>query len=345
MIRSMFVVAAALVALLAGPSGAVAAGPAPVINSTSLSTGTLTNLGGDVTVQADISSEVGFNFVWVDVLRDGHVEQSSAMNSGDGFLWEAIVNLPENAGADPITYQFVVHARDLDLQEDSHEAGEVEVAGRPPFDEKPIVSAASVQPTSLPAAGGPVTIHATASDTEGLLEVDSSIDLPGGGSAFLTLDPFSFSDFQGTFTVPANALATSVAYVVHVTALDTAGQSATADAGTVTVARRAGRQSRLKADPKQREFGTVRIGRAKEQRIMLRHEGDKRAAPLALTLTTSGAPFSVTPQQLTLPVGRSVPVLVRYAPTTVGRQDGTLTITRSDGGPPLVVALRGKAKR
>jgi hypothetical protein len=267
------------------------------------------------------------------------------MNFAESSTYEAVVTLDPNHSADPFSYTFTVFARDIDKNSEvSAPAGEVELAGEPPFDEPPSVSAASVSPTSLPAGGGSIVIRATATDNLGITESFATIDLPGGGTAVVALEPVSFTEFEGTYVVPANNLAGSLRYPVHVTVLDEAGGSDSADPGAVTVAGRGGKASKLKSNHKQLDFGTVRVGRTRQMRVEIKHEGDKRAAPIPLTLRTSGAPFQIFTERLVLAPGKKAVVLVQFAPTAPGRATGSLIIERGDGGPPLEVALRGKGK-
>ena len=101
----------------------------------------------------------------------------------------------------------------------------------------PIVSNVHVDPSSLSADGGLVTIFADATDDNGgVTGVQAEVTGPYGGPETV---PMSFTNvgptYSGSITIPANFTSDVVHYYVTVTAMDTGGNSATAGGADVTV--------------------------------------------------------------------------------------------------------------
>ena len=95
----------------------------------------------------------------------------------------------------------------------------------------------SVSPAVLPDTGGTVSVTAEATDGDGTVEeVRAAVTAPDGSVSSVPLAPTGGSTYSGSFTAAANTAGTPVEYAVSVTAVDDAGESASAAAGTVSVA-------------------------------------------------------------------------------------------------------------
>ena len=142
----------------------------PLIGAAQISPSTFTYQGGTAMVSGEVEDDCGINSVHAEVVSgEGFslyfelhpVETGSFVTA---VLYQGEVQLPPNFQESPVYYQAVIEAEDTNGSIEHAFTGEAEVAGQPAFDEAPIVSDPVVQPRQLPAAGGPVTIRATASD-------------------------------------------------------------------------------------------------------------------------------------------------------------------------------------
>jgi hypothetical protein len=327
----------------------------PLIGAAQISPSTFTYLGGTAIVSGEVEDDCGISSVHAEVAGgEGFYSYFELHPVGPGsfvtaILYQGEVQLPPNFQESPVSYLAVMEAEDTNGSIEHAFAGEAEVAGQPPFDEAPIVSDPIVQPRQLPAAGGPVTIRATATDNRSVSEVYATITLPGGGTTEVPLEPISSSGFEGVFTAPPNPGATTAQYGIEIIALDDIGQPGSVDAGQVSVAARPPKATGwLAVQPASRHFGSVRVGRSSSRSILVRNAGPKSTAPLEGVIQVSGGPFSLPgtgPEGIhfRLRPGEFQFYAVAFQPTTPGPQSGSVTITRTDGGQPgLAVGLSGK---
>jgi hypothetical protein len=231
---------AALVALLAGSSLAVAAhgeNLPPVVSNSSVGPTSLPFGGGEVAISVDVADdhdEIARVFVQV-FGWDTSYQYVELTPTGDGTFGGTVV-IPPNYTDSPVNYWLIVSAQDADELLSDDDTTEISVEAQPQFDEPPVVSDPSVEPRELPASGGMVTIGVTATDNRGIVEALAVVALPGGATVTVTLEPISFTRFEGTVTLPPNRGATPQQYAIEIFAYDEGAQSDVADGGTVTVA-------------------------------------------------------------------------------------------------------------
>jgi hypothetical protein len=236
----LLTMAAVLLALLAVSPVAVAAegeNLPPVVSNGSVGPTSLPYLGGEVTISVDVADDHDeIARVFAQVFGWDTSYQYVALTPTGGDTYAGSVVIPPNYTDSPVSYWIIVNAQDTNgvLSEDN--TTEISVEAQPQFDEAPVVSDPSVEPRELAATGGTVTIGITATDNRGIVEALAVVALPGGGTAAVTLEPISFSRFEGTFAVPPNRSTTPQQYAIEILAYDEGAQSDMADGGTVTVA-------------------------------------------------------------------------------------------------------------
>lgn len=93
----------------------------------------------------------------------------------------------------------------------------------------------------------------------------------------------------------------------------------------------------LEASPSDLDFGTIAVGQTRDLTVTVRNKGGGTVTGSA---AASAAPFSVVSgSPFTLAAGQSQAVVVRFAPTSAGSAQGSVTIASNAGGAS--VALRG----
>lgn len=345
-------------ALLVAPDRSAADEPAednpPVISNGILTPGIVSFEGGVVSIGVDVTDDFGLSSVFAEVIGSDGTYFSTGMDPTGGNSYSASVGIPANLSEGEVSYSVYVSASDTNGALSSELIGEIQVPPPPQFDEAPNVSDPSVQPRELPAAGGPVTIQATASDNRSVSEVYATVAIPGGGSTQVQLEPISFSRFEGVFTAPPNTGATAAQYGIEITALDDIGQPGSVDAGSITVDPGPAQVTgQLRVWPGSRSFGHVRVGRQAWRLVRVRNTGPKKTAPIEGVVQVSGAPFSLlggTPEGIHFRLRpRETRVYsVGFRPGAIGLQAGSVTVLRSDGAQPgLAVQLsaRGVGRR
>ncbi|MEA3188091.1 MAG: hypothetical protein QOD99_1921, partial [Chthoniobacter sp.] len=172
---------AALTSVLALPVSALANDP-PVVNNGMVTPGSVTYLGGIVTVTAEVTDDFGLlNDVFVEVT--GPYYFPVALSQGPGaFEWTGTVELPPNYTPNPVSWRYHVRARDTDLAEGVGFAGEVRVDGAPAVDEPPLIYEPAVSPRALPSTGGPVALAVSASDLFGISQAYAVVTGPRGST-------------------------------------------------------------------------------------------------------------------------------------------------------------------
>ena len=197
--------------------------------------------------------------------------------------WDA----PPNTSPDDAVYTVEVAVLDSVGQSDIEPAGDITVAGTPPFDEAPDVFDPTLEPSSLPSAGGPVDISASATDDRAISEVYATIT-SADGTEVVPLDGISASRYAATWDAPPNPAAADATYTVEITALDDIGQSDTVSAGDITVAGKPVTVSRLALSTRQLTFGPVKAGRTVRRAVVLSNVGTES---IACTLSSPSRRF------------------------------------------------------
>ena len=182
LLRSLVLTVCALAACSAFGAVAVATAqePVPVTVSGSTSPGSLPYTGGSATISATVTAGAPITSVSAEVSgTDGTYRAIALTPTGSAGGYSAPFDVPANYTDQPVSYQVTVHALAADDSTGEGYAGEVNVDAAPQFDEKPAVSDVSVSPTALPAAGGTVSIAATATDNRSVNEVHATLTGPG----------------------------------------------------------------------------------------------------------------------------------------------------------------------
>lgn len=152
-------------------------------------------------------------------------------------------------------------------------------------------------------------------------------DCPTGGGSLpaqatcteqVTFQPSAAGAFSGT--IGFNTSATSGPILVPVS-----GTGATAE---------------LTASPASLSFGSVVLGGSSSLTINLANQGTVAVVGLNFAVTGNYA-ATTTCTQAMIPAGTSCTIQVTFTPTAIGARVGTLTISNSDPGSPVAVALNG----
>ena len=220
----------ALLVLIAAllPATAMADDPQPVvISGFAANPSALPPAGGMVIVSAVISSPAGISHAAISVYQaDGGITGTDLERTDPATdTWSGQVAIPGNASNEPVSHTLEVFAQANDGGSAQEIVGSIDVAGQPVFDQAPDVFDPALDPVSLPASGGPVTIRASASDDRSVSEVNAVVSGAGGATWNVPMEPISSSRFEGTWNAPPNPSPTlSATYSVEVTALDDIGQ-------------------------------------------------------------------------------------------------------------------------
>ena len=354
--RRVGVLLAMLASLAVAPAGAGAqeqVDAPPVVTNVTASPSSLPAEGGLVTIFADASDENG-GVTWVQAEVTGPFggPETVLMGfTGVGQTYSGSFTMPANFTDSPMNYSVVVQAIDLGGNSTWEWGSGITVDAAPQFDERPIVSDPTVAPRDLPSGGGASTIRVAASDDRSISEVYATVTRPDGSTTNVPLEGVSSSEFEGVFTAPANTGATAAQYAIEVTALDDIGQSASADAGLVTVAAAPPPPiaAMLTVKPSQLAFQTIRVGDRKRESIVVRNIGKRSTGTVRGTVTVSGAGFALVGGgsagvPFALRPGESKAVKVEFRPTSPGQYTGSVSVRRNDGAQPgLAVRLSGQA--
>jgi len=353
------ILALALFTPLLGPGRAAAEvgaeDTAPLVFNARVSTSSLPYQGGSVSIDADAIDDFGITMAYAEVFGRNGIWESvqlipSAIDPTGVTTYSGILNLPPNYTEAPVSYGVEIRVSDTNGAVATAFAGEIEVAGQPPFDEAPFVSNPTVTPRQLTAMGGLVKIRATATDNRSISFVHANVTTPGEPVTQIDMEAVNASEFEGAFEVPGNTDAGPRQYAIEIVAEDDIGQPGTADAGIVTVAPPslppAG--GPLAVSPASRSFGRVHIGHRAVRSISIRNTGARGTPPVDGVIQTSGAPFYLSRAgtdgiHFRLRPGHTGTYKVAFTPTVAGPQAGTVTVTRSDGSQPaLTVQLSGE---
>ena len=208
---------------------------APNVSITSIAPTDLGSDGGNVTIQASADDDHSVSEVYVTVTGpEGFATVNLVPMGGSG--WEGTFTAPANTShTAAVTYTTQATALDDAGQSAFADGPAITVAAVP--NEEPVVTNASVTPTSLPATGGAVTIRADATDPDGTVsEVHADITSPDGSVTTVTMtQPSADAPYETSWTAPANTAEAAAEHVVSVAAVDDEGALGSAEAGSVTV--------------------------------------------------------------------------------------------------------------
>jgi hypothetical protein len=339
--RRWIVIALTAMFALLLPATRAAADDGPVVTNVHITPITLPSTGGTVTVTADVVADLGVFSVEADAYGPGFLTAPMLLTNNDTGTYTGAFDIGPNFDEAPVLYQIEVSAVDTVSATTIVFAGDVEVRGNPPFNEKPAVWDPSVAPTSLPTSGGAVNLAVNASDLDGISEAHAWITGPAGESRDVPLQAIGGDRFTGVFDAPANTGIFPAYYEVEFAVMDGIGQQTIVSGERVTVAARP--TGTLEITPGDRDFGTVRRGRTAQRTIVVRNRGAKGTLPIDGLIQTSGAPFFVVGQTaagvaFNLKPGESHAYHVQFRPTALGPITGQLNVVRSDYGQPFLHA-------
>jgi hypothetical protein len=260
--------------------------------------------------------------------------------NGNAIVYRAEFQVPANFQEWEVGYQGNVSAEDTNGAFVEAYAGEIDVAGLPPFDEPPYISAASSAPNLWGAWGGTSKISVEASDTRSLASVYAIVTNPDDSETEIPLGAISFSQFEGVLELPANFTGEPQVYSVAVFAEDDIGQTTRASGGAITVEPKGTpHPGQLNLEPRALHFGPVSIGQEASASVVLGNTGKPGSPPVSGFLRASDPQFFLPGASdeglpFTLGPGEQRVVTVDFQPSTKGQQVGRLALVRADGRQP-----------
>jgi len=351
--RKFGVIALALLAvlLLAVPASAAACGPegpedtGPLVSEAKLTPGSLPSDGGTAVVTARVEDDCGIQQVYGEVFSTEATSMSVQMLpfeviSGNAIVYRGEFQVPPNFQEWEVGYQVNVSAEDTNGAYAEAYAGEVDVAGVPPFDEPPYINEAVATPNLWGAWGGATKVSVEASDTRSLANVYAVVTEPDGSETELPLEAVSFSRFEGVLNLPANFTGSAQTYSVTAFAEDDIGQTVSASTGTITVEPKGTpHPGSLTLGPASLYFGPVSLGSAASQTVVLSNTGKPGSPPVSGQLRLPGTQFTLVGASgdslpFSLAPGEERVVTVGFQPSTRGQQTARLALVRADGRQP-----------
>lgn len=194
-----------------------------------------------------------------------------------------------------------------------------------------------------------MTIGADATDNRSVANAFAIVTLPDKSQREAPLEPVSSQHFEGTFLAPANLGAAPEEYSVVVYAEDDIGQTGSESTGSFTVAAPVAPPPSgelVVRGPTTRSFGRVKVGHASARRVVVRNTGARATAPVAASITTSGAPFSIQGAaggkiEFVLAPKETRTFTIKFEPVA-GPATGSVVVARADGAQASVsVSLMG----
>jgi hypothetical protein len=336
----MFAGTPASAAAACGEEGAV-----PLITEASVTPGTLPAAGGTGTVETRVEDQCGV-IVSVEIASTEGTFTSFELLPGEEDLnthhriYRGEFQVPENRGEAPVSYAVTIRATEPEGGSAELLAGQIEVAGVPPFDEPPFLFDPSIVRNVWGYRGGTSVIGVSAEDLGGISEARAVLTGPGGETE-VALEPVAPERFEASVSFPANLGSSPAVYSVAVFAADDIGQTTGAYAGTVTVEPKGTpNPGFLTLEAPNRYFGSVALGhKAAPRTVRLVNPGKPGSPPVTGFLRSydnqfyfpegglEGIPFSVGP-------GEEELIEVDFRPNEPGRQNGLLVLDRADGRQP-----------
>lgn len=328
----------------------------PVIQSCLLDPTELPHTGGQVTLTAVVTDNVGVGTVTATITPEGGPPVDAPLTQGSGDIWSTNFSLAGNAAAAPVVYTVTIKAEDGAGNSVSEPCGTVTVAA--PDVTLPVISNPEVTPGSLSPDGGTVTIRATVTDNVGVEQVVADVNAnlpppkgkkgkkgkrrnrprPSAVVAQVPLTHVGDNVYEGQYTAPANDTSQPVNYTVTVRAQDPSQNEATAPGGGFTVA--AFVPGRIQVTPATLNFGLVDLNDTVQREFTIRNVGK---GFLTAEMTNLGEPFQIllkkeNPTPLGdkeryffgLAPGESLQVRVLFTPRRHARYPAEIRIFSSD---------------
>ncbi len=338
--------------LLAVPAGAAACGEegpedtGPLVTEAKLSPASLPPEGGTGVITARVEDDCGVQQVYGEINSTEGMYISYQMLpfeviNGNAIVYRAEFQVPANFQEWEVGYQGNVSAEDTNGAFAEAYAGEIDVAGLPPFDEPPYISAAASAPSVWGAWGGTTRISAEASDTRSLASVYAIVTNPDNSQTEIPLEATDFSHFEAALELPANFSGEPQIYSVAVFAEDDIGQTTGASGGAITVEPKGTpHPGQLTLEPTSSlYFGPVSIGGTASSSVVLSNIGKPGSPPVSGFLRTSGPQFVLPGASdeglpFTLKPGEERVFTVNFQPSARGQQAGRIALVRADGRQP-----------
>ncbi len=193
--RLRLLMSALLVATALGsvpPRAAAQAEGPPVLSNFQADPSSLPHTGGDVLLSVEAHDDaggiqsVGYTvYLVTGEWLSGPMTADEVDDAGNG-RYVATVSIPRNFNEDQVSHGVEIAATDLDGESVTEPLGYIDVDGAQVFDERPVLSDPSVEPTQLDSSGGPVTIAVTATDDRAVSEVLAVVSpIPTAASTWL----------------------------------------------------------------------------------------------------------------------------------------------------------------
>jgi hypothetical protein len=222
-------------------------------------------------------------------------------------------------------------------------------------DRAPTIGGEQVSPTTLTYLGGTVVLTGEVEDDCGIRSVHGEVVNDGFASFFEMhpVGPGSFVNatlYQGEAQLPPNNEGSPVYYFAVMEAEDTNGSIEHAFSGEVEVAAAPASPPTgelVVGGSKTGSFGPVKVGKASTRRLVVRDTGARGDAPIAASITSSGAPFSIRGAvegkiEFSLKPKETRVFTIEFEPVAAGLATGSVLVARADGAQPSVsVSLTG----
>ena len=321
----------------------------PDVFDTLLTPTTLAATGGQVSIEASATDDRAVSEVYAVVTAPDGTTTQVPMDGLSSSRYQGDLTLPANTRFSPASYSVEVTALDDIGQPGTESAGSVKVAAR--VDQAPELTRVAIVPATL-VGSGLARLRATATDDRAVAEVYALVRAPGGAQTRVDMfAPPADPRYEGLFSAPENTSGNPVTYAVEIVATDRAGHQSRADAGALTVLPVRTPATRLRLSTGVLRFGRVPVGDRAVRVLTLRNPGAPGTGPIVVDVSVLGGRFELTGtsaglDRVRLRPGRSVEILVAFAPRRVGPRTGRLLLDRTDGEQPgLSVDLIGRGVR
>jgi hypothetical protein len=222
-------------------------------------------------------------------------------------------------------------------------------------DRAPTIGGEQVSPATLTYEGGTVVLTGEVEDDCGIRSVHGEV-VNEGFASFFEMHPVGPGSFvtatlyQGETQLPPNYQESPVYYFAVMEAEDTNGSIEHAFSGEVEVAAPVGSGPSgelFVRRPTTRFFGSVKLGNLSTRRVVVGNKGRPGTAPIAASITISGAPFSIQGAaggkiEFVLAPKETRTFTIEFEPVTAGPATGSVVVARANRAQPSVsVSLKG----
>jgi hypothetical protein len=341
--------------LLSAPANAATTcgeeGAGPLILEAKVTPGSLPSQGGTGAVYTRVEDDCGVQVIAEISSSDGFFVSFELLPGEEDIntnhrVYRGEFQVPQNFQEAPVGYQVTIRAIEQEGPTAEILAGEIEVAGVPPFDEPPYIYDPTITRSIWGYRGGTSVIGISAEDIRGVAYAYAVVTNPDGSETEVPVEPVSASRFEGPLQIPRNLGGEPAVYSVSVFAADDIGQTTGGYAGTVTVEPKGTpNPGFLSLEATNRYFGSVPLAHKGALRsVRLSNPGKPGSPPVSGFLRTSDPQFffpGAGPEGVpfTLEAGEEGVFQVDFRPDLTGRQSALVALVRADGRQPQA-ALR-----